>query len=173
MAGVGKKIIIVGCPGSGKTTFSKELAVKTGLPLYHLDYYYHQKDYDYYSPNNKEKWRAFIRKLTSRSNWIIDGNYSSTIEYRYNKADTVIFFDLPKFYSIYGVLKRRVTYRNKKRQEMPDDWQEKVDWIFFKYILSFEKSDSYKFMQNQCRLDDKKLVRIVSRKHAKRLLENM
>ncbi len=32
-----KKVIVVGCSGSGKTTFSIRLHEKTGLPLYHLD----------------------------------------------------------------------------------------------------------------------------------------
>ncbi len=32
-----KKILVIGNSGSGKTTFAKELAEKTGLPLVHLD----------------------------------------------------------------------------------------------------------------------------------------
>ena len=32
-----KKIAVIGCPGSGKTTFSKKLAAITALPLYNLD----------------------------------------------------------------------------------------------------------------------------------------
>ena len=34
---LGQKIIVVGCPGSGKSTLSKELRDVTGLPLFHLD----------------------------------------------------------------------------------------------------------------------------------------
>ena len=32
-----KRIMVIGCPGSGKSTFSRELRSKTGIPLYHLD----------------------------------------------------------------------------------------------------------------------------------------
>ena len=32
-----KKIIVIGCPGSGKSTFSRALHEITGLPVYHLD----------------------------------------------------------------------------------------------------------------------------------------
>ena len=31
------KVIVIGCPGSGKSYFSKVLHNVTGLPLYHLD----------------------------------------------------------------------------------------------------------------------------------------
>ena len=31
-----KRIMIIGCPGSGKSTFARGLAEKTGLPLYYL-----------------------------------------------------------------------------------------------------------------------------------------
>ena len=33
----GNKILVLGCSGSGKSTFSRELAARTGLPLIHLD----------------------------------------------------------------------------------------------------------------------------------------
>ena len=31
------KVIVIGCPGSGKSTFSRALHELTDLPLYHLD----------------------------------------------------------------------------------------------------------------------------------------
>ena len=39
-----QKVIIIGCPGSGKSTFSKALHDATGLPLYHLDMMYWNVD---------------------------------------------------------------------------------------------------------------------------------
>lgn len=32
------KIIIIGCPGAGKSTFARRLRDITNLPLYYLDY---------------------------------------------------------------------------------------------------------------------------------------
>ena len=39
-----KKIIVIGCPGSGKSTFARVLHNKTGIPLYHLDLMYWNAD---------------------------------------------------------------------------------------------------------------------------------
>ena len=38
------KVIIIGCPGSGKTTFAEKLNKCTGLPLYYLDAIWHKPD---------------------------------------------------------------------------------------------------------------------------------
>lgn len=35
-----KKVIAIGCPGSGKSTFSRKLSKLTGLPLYYLDIFH-------------------------------------------------------------------------------------------------------------------------------------
>lgn len=36
--------IIIGCPGSGKSYYSKKLKELTSFPLYHLDNIYHKED---------------------------------------------------------------------------------------------------------------------------------
>ena len=39
-----KKIIVIGCPGAGKTTFAQKLCDKTRLPLFYLDAIWHKPD---------------------------------------------------------------------------------------------------------------------------------
>ncbi len=130
-----KKISIIGSPGAGKTTFGRELSEKTSIPIHHLDYYFHQKKHDY--QNNKQAWVDRVGQLTAGDSWIIEGNYGSTYEQRIPKSDTLIFIDVPTWLSVWSVLKRRVQYRNTKRHEMPDDWIEKIDPAFFKYVVLF------------------------------------
>lgn len=69
--------MVIGSPGAGKTTFSKKLASKLGIALYHLDYFYHDSSFDY--PKNKQAWREKVAQLTNQPQWIIDGNYKSTL----------------------------------------------------------------------------------------------
>ena len=39
-----KKVVVIGCPGSGKTTFAEKLQENTGLPIYYLDAIWHKPD---------------------------------------------------------------------------------------------------------------------------------
>ena len=107
-----KKIIIIGCPGSGKTTFSQKLREKTGLPLYHLDAIWHKPDRAHIS---RDEFDLRLSEILGRDLWIIDGNYSRTIERRMAECDTVFLFDLPRDVCLEGALSRL----GRERPDMP------------------------------------------------------
>ncbi|GAC1388015.1 MAG: DNA topology modulation protein [Candidatus Saccharimonadales bacterium] len=130
-----QRVAIIGSPGTGKSTFARKLAGRTGLPLIHLDFYYHEKQHDYY--NNKEAWRAKATEFAHNDTWIIDGNFSSTLAHRFQQADTIFYFNMPTYIAIKGIVSRWVTGSYTKRLDMPDDWQEKPTWEFFLYVLQF------------------------------------
>lgn len=132
-----KRVAVVGCPGTGKTVFSRKLAEITGLSLIHLDRYYHDKNYGY--EHDREAWIKRVEKLTSRSEWIIDGNYRSTFPLRFSRADTIIFLDYPRWRAIKGIYARRFRYHNKLRDDMPEGWREKIPLDFFMFVWRFNK----------------------------------
>ena len=107
-----KKVIIIGCPGSGKTTFAEKLRDKTGLPLYYLDAIWHKPDRTHIS---REDFDDRIREIFAEDEWIIDGNYSRTIEMRLKECDTVFLFDLPAEVCLQGATERL----GKGRYDMP------------------------------------------------------
>ncbi len=72
-----QRVMIIGCPGSGKSTFARSLTAKTGLPLYYLDMMYWNPDR---TIKPKEEFRAALRETVALPEWIIDGNYGSTLE---------------------------------------------------------------------------------------------
>ena len=152
-----KKALVIGSPGAGKTTFARRLAQKTGLPLIHLDYYYHDKSKDYYSEKNKPAWYAEVRQLMKRKSWIMDGNYSTTFPERFEEADTIFFFDFPLRLRLYGIFRRRLQFHKKQRYDMPDDWQEKITWEFFKFVWNFE---SYR----------PKITSVINQKNGKKII---
>ena len=87
-----ERAIVIGCPGSGKSTFSRALRDKTGLPLYYMDCIWHREDR---TTITKEELAERVKEIVSLPKWIIDGNYTSTMELRLRRCDTVFFLDLP------------------------------------------------------------------------------
>ena len=125
-----KKIIIIGCPGSGKTTFANKLAKKTGIELFYLDSIWHKPDKTHISREDFDKQLA---KILQKDEWIIDGNYQRTLETRLKACDTVFFFDLPTEVCLQGATERI----GKPRPEMP--WLEtEFDHEFREQIEGFK-----------------------------------
>mgnify|MGYP003294922809 CR=1 FL=1 len=98
-----KHMLIVGTPGSGKTTFAEKLQKCTGLPLYYLDAIWHKPDRTHIS---REEYDARLAEILALDSWIIDGNYSRTIETRISACDTVFLFDLPVDVCLDGAISR-------------------------------------------------------------------
>lgn len=124
-----KKAIVIGCPGSGKTTFAEKLRAKTGLKLFYLDAIWHKPDRTHIS---REEYDARLAEILSFDAWIIDGNYSRTIERRISACDTVFLFDLPVEACLEGAISRL----GKERYDMP--WIDtELDPILEKEIKDF------------------------------------
>ena len=123
------KVIIIGCPGSGKTTFAEKLNKCTGLPLYYLDAIWHKPDKTHIS---REDFDKRILEIFNEDKWIIDGNYKRTIETRLQYCDTVFLFDLPTDVCLQGATKRI----GKGRYDLP--WIEtELDPEFKQFIVDF------------------------------------
>ncbi len=125
-----KKILVIGCPGGGKSTFSRALAEKTNLPLVHLDNIYWKPDRQTVS---REAFDTRLAEILANDAWIIDGNYGRTQEIRLDAADMVFFFDLPTEVCLAGVHARR----GKPRSDMPWVEGDAIDEDFLQLIRDF------------------------------------
>ena len=106
------------------------------LPVLHLDALFWNKGW---TPTPKAEFRAALQKELEKPEWIIDGNFNSTIEMRAQYADLVIFLDFPNWLCLARILKRRWMYRGKTRPDMGEGCPEKVDWEFIKFIWTYPK----------------------------------
>ena len=117
------KVIVIGCPGSGKTTFSEKIHQKTNLPLYYLDAIWHKPDKTHIA---RSEFDERLHEILKEDFWIIDGNYQRTLETRLQYCDTVFLFDLPVEVCLEGAVSRL----GKGRYDMP--WIEKELSLEFK-----------------------------------------
>ena len=127
-----EKILVIGCPGSGKSTFARKIRDKIGLPLYYLDQLWHKSDKTTVS---REEFDSKLSDILKRNQWIIDGNYNRTLEMRLKACDSVFFLDLPTEVCLRGVESRI----GRKREDMP--WiEEEFDEEFRQWIMDFPQN---------------------------------
>ena len=157
-----KKVIVIGCPGSGKSTVSRALHNKTGIPLYHLDMMYWNAD-----KTTVEK-SVFLERLSAvlkKDEWIIDGNYGSTMELRMAACDTVLFLDYPLDVCLNGIKERR----GKPRSDMP--WIEtEEDAEFVEFIKNYNEQQKPKVLELLEKYSDKNIVIFKRREQADEFL---
>ena len=160
-----KKIIIIGCSGSGKTTFSEKLQSKLGIPLFHLDAIWHKADRTHIS---REEFDARLSDILALDEWMIDGNYSRTLERRMAACDTVFFLDLPTELCLDGAISRL----GKKRIDMPWIDTELDPWLKSS-IENFPSNDRpaiYDLLQKH---KDKNIVIFKSREEADEFFDQL
>lgn len=160
-----KRIIVIGCPGSGKSTLSRELHSRTGIPLHHLDRLYWNAD-----GTTVEKC-VFLERLSlvlGQAEWIIDGNYGATMEMRIEACDTVIFLDYPTQVCLEGIRERR----GKPRSDLP--WIEtEEDAEFIEFIKSYHEQQRPKVLALLEKYERKQRIVLRSRKEAKTFLQEL
>src|SRR5260370_35462285 len=89
---LGRGVIVTGLAGSGKRTCSLALAATTGLPCIHLDLHFWKSGW--VAPS-ETGWRENQCGVLAGDAWIADGNYHETLDLRLERADTVVFLDMP------------------------------------------------------------------------------
>ncbi len=150
-----QKVIVIGCPGSGKSRFSRRLAELTGLPLFHLDLFYHNADKTTVS---REVFDSRLGSALSGGEWIIDGNYGRTMERRLAECDTVFLFDYPTEICLRGLDERR----GKPRPDMP--WVEtEPDEEFVEYVRQFSQTGTPKIYERLAKCPNLSLAVFKSR----------
>ena len=145
-----KKVIVIGCPGSGKSTFSRALHNKIGIPLYYLDMMYWNADK---TTVEKSVFLGRLSDVLEKDEWIIDGNYGSTMELRMASCDTVIFLDYPLDVCLDGIKERR----GKPRDDMP--WIEtEEDAEFIEFVKSYNERQKNQVLELLEKYSDKNII---------------
>lgn len=137
-----RRVLVIGCGGSGKSTFSRILSEKNNLPVVHLDKLFWKEGWINIS---KDEFDNLLKEELKKEKWIIDGNYDRTLKERLKRCDTVIYLDYPRRTCLLGVVKRVISSYGKTRPDMAGGCPERFDLEFMKWIWNFNKEHRDKF----------------------------
>lgn len=167
-----QRVLIIGSGGAGKSTFAKRLHEITGLKLIHLDKLFWKPNW---TETPKDEWRKINKKILKENEWIIDGNFGSTMEMRIEACDTVIWLDLPPAVCVYRAIKRVFNPYNKNRPDMGEGCREKLDWDFLWWVWTFKRSKSGKKLRALIEKfkDTKNIIRLRSKKEVEDFLRKL
>ncbi|TWT08007.1 DNA topology modulation protein [Planococcus sp. CPCC 101016] len=164
-----KRIAFIGSGGSGKSTLAQKLGRKLNIEVYHLDTLLWKPNWE---PTTKEEQKRIQLGLIKREQWIIDGNYNGTMDIRLEAADTIIFLDFNRVLCTYRVLKRAIKYYNRKRPDMAEGVNERLDFNFIKWVWDYPKKIRPIVMRRLENLpENKKVIILKSPKEAHQFLE--
>lgn len=136
-----KKVLVTGSGDAGKSTFARRLGKATNIKVVHLDQLYFKPDW---VKSSKEDWGAKVAEIISRETWILDGNYSGTMEMRMAACDTVIFLDLPRLICVSRILKRAAVYYRRNRPDMAAGCYERFDAEFVRRVWNYPQQSKPK-----------------------------
>lgn len=165
------KILILGNSGSGKSTFTSQLASKLQIDFLHLDTLIYKHDWK--KPEYEEMEKQ-IELFLTKENWIIDGNFLKKAPSRFYQCDTVYFLDINRFTCFFSVIFRYFKYKGKHRDSRSDLCDEKITkdylkWVFLDYYKTSRKT-IIEFLKNN---PDKKIFIFKTRQQIKKYLKEV
>jgi adenylate kinase family enzyme len=125
-----KRIAVIGLPGSGKSTFAAKLGKILNVPVHHLD----KHVFEGKKKRDRQEFLLAKAALVNEESWIIEGCSLSTLEMRFARANTVIYFHLPRLLCI-GRTFRRLFDKNLADTGCLNG----INWTLLKYIWNFDR----------------------------------
>lgn len=166
-----KRVLILGCGGAGKSTVARQLNQHLHLGIISLDAHYWQSGWQ---ESSKAVWEEKVLELIKAEQWIMDGNYSGTLEIRAQRADTLIFLDFNRWTCLWGIFKRWLKYYGTTRPEMAPGCPEQLNLEFFWYVWTYRQKRQPAMLVKLAnyRKQSKRVYIFTKRKQVKEWLRN-
>jgi adenylate kinase family enzyme len=174
-----QRISVVGSGGSGKTTLARAVARALGIPHLELDSVYHQANWQ---PLEESLFRARVGEFIAADAWVTDGNYSAVRDLIWQRADTVIWIDLPRrtvMRQLVGRTLRRMATRQELWNGNTEPWRDLfsldpsrsiIVWVWTKHNELVER---FTAAQDDPAYEHLRFIRVPSRSAAVRLIASL
>jgi adenylate kinase family enzyme len=137
-----RRIAVIGPGGAGKSVLATEISRRTGLPVVHLDPIFWGEGW---TRAAADQVRPAVEAAIASDRWILDGNFlwdqRIPDDRRFDRADTVVFLDLPRTTCLWRVLRRLARDRGRRRPDLPEGCGEGVDLDLLCWIWRYPKTD--------------------------------
>jgi adenylate kinase family enzyme len=150
-----KRVLVIGSGGAGKTTFANRLGEILKIEVIHLDSFYWKTGW---IETPKDIWIDTVKELIQGESWIMDGNYTGSLDLRLAACDTVIFLNISRLSCIWRVIKRKIIYNNKNRPELANGCNEQLRVEFIKWIWSYPDEVRPKILKKLEKVSDNKKI---------------
>ena len=132
-----RRVLVLGCPGAGKSTLARSLGEALSLPVVHLDKLWWKSGW---INRTEGEFDALLDAVLLGEEWVIDGNYLRTLPRRLARCAAVVLLDYPRRLCLFRALRRILTWRGRTRPDMAADCPERLDGEFVRWIWEFHRT---------------------------------
>lgn len=129
-----QRIVILGNCGGGKSTLAAQLGDAFDLPVYHLDRLFWKPGW---VESERDEFDARVLAVAATERWVIDGNYTRTLQVRIDRADLIIYIEISRTLAVYRVVRRSIAHWGRTRPDMGDDCPDHIDPAFLAFVWNY------------------------------------
>jgi adenylate kinase family enzyme len=166
-----RRIMIIGGSGSGKSTLARQLGGLSGLPVVHMDPFYWAPGWVQRPP---EETRALSLAAAAAEVWVFEGNNAETMDARAERADLILFLDIPRWIRLRDVIRRILRSYGRVRPDMSPGCPERFDLDFLRrFVWGYERTGRVRALEVLQRWEGRRrVVRLTSRAEVRRFLND-
>ena len=165
------RVLVAGTSGSGKTTVAARIGTALQLPHVEIDALFHGADW-----TPRPSFEADVHRFSAESTWVTEWQYSAVRAHLADRADLLVWLDLPRAVVMWQLVRRTVVRRLRREQLWNGNVEPALRTLFTdpEHILRWAWNTHHKTAPRVSELQDRRpdltIVRLRSRAEVTRWL---